>query len=398
MLLVIMNNLLSFNALGDICIYLVLILVNISYCPGVILTPVYSAVMTVIMTLIVVCMAINISRCGIYALYIYLYYLVVSLLYSSIVFFFFDVFLFSVTYNIFLSITCFLSGYCMYNNRPNYIYNCMKVFIISSLILGLYSVYNNLGGFIISEQYVFSVKNSSGVLLGSGIVLCLFIMNKARNNIEHIIWGIIMVLLILCLLTFRCRTAIISVFLCIMIYLYKNKLISKIFHSVTTIFVFAVFFTLIIAFDILPIGYIYDSLFANKDVSSLDSVTSGRLSTYDKGLQVFNECPMLGNAIIKRSLPPIDNFIIGHLSFYGILGLLLVLPAYLFTWYICLTGVIKNKIEDLPPFFLLFLLCMTSFTEGPYPFGPGTPVFCAWFMYGWWSKKEKMDNFKILIQ
>lgn len=335
-------------------------------------------------------LVLNISKNLIFAISLYLYYGVFALVICSIVFLNNGIFIFNVSSNIFLTITCFLLGYCCDNHSEDFIWRCMKIFVLSALFLGLYSVHTNLGGFIISERYAFAVKNSSGVLLGTAIILCAFILNNSKGKIQTIIWVVNLILLSACLITFRSRTAIIIVLLCLFYFLYRKHLLGIFLQRPLIIIFFVAILILANILDFTLLDFIYNSLFANKDVNSLDSVTSGRLSTYEYGLQVFSESPMLGNAVLGRHLPPVDNFIIGHLTYYGIVGTILVFPPYLYTWYICLSGLLKNPISKLYPFLTLFLICMTSFTEGPYPFGPGTPVVCAWFLLGWSYKSNQL--------
>lgn len=388
-----MRSVFSLERLSSICVYIVLILVNVSYCPGIILTPNYKIVMAVIMTAIGISLALNLFKDLMYAISLYIYYGVFALTVCCITFLFYDVFIFSATSNIFLTITCFLLGYSCYDHSPGFIEKCMRVYALSALFLGMYSVFINLGGFIISEQYAFSVKNSSGVLLGTAIILCAFILNSTEKKIETRIWIMIMVLLSACLLTFRCRTSILSVFLSLIYYLHRRRVLVTLLQK-NPLTMLSVVGLLAIAWllDLLPFEFIYDSLFANKDTSSLDSVMSGRLSTYDKGMKVFSESPILGNALLRRHLPPIDNFIISNLSYNGIIGAILMFPPYIFTWAICLKGMLKRSATDLYPFLALFLICITSFTEGSYPFGPGTPVVCAWFLLGWIYKSSLLRN------
>lgn len=387
-----MGSIFSCEKLSNYCIYLVLILVNISYCPGIILTPNYKIIMAVIMSAIMISLALNIRKDLMFAISLYLYYGVYALLICSLVFLLRDVFVFNLSNNIFLTITCFLLGYCSSNHNESFINRSMKVYALSALLLGLYSVYVNLGNFIISEQYAFAVKNSSGVLLGTAILLCAFILNKSERKASFILWSIVMVLLILCLLTFRCRTAIITVFLSLVFFLHRKHLIRKILQKPIVLLSLAIILVLMSVLNLIPIEFIYNSLFANKDVNSLDSVTSGRLTTYEHGLRIFSESPFLGNATLRKPLPPIDNFIISNLAYYGIVGAILMFPPYIMAWGICLKGLLQKSLPDLYPFFILFLICMTSFTEGPYPFGPGTPVVCAWFMLGWWYKYNQLKE------
>lgn len=347
------------------------------------------------MAAIVLSLVLNLKRNLFFAASLYLYYGVFALLLCSIVFIFSGVFIFNVSSNIFLTITCFLLGYCCKEHNENFIRKCMKIYVLSALFLGLYSVYVNLGGFIISSQYAFAVKNSSGVLLGTAIILCVFIINQTYRKLNLILWTIVIFLLCVCLLTFRCRTAIVSVFFAMVYFFYKKNIFMLIFQNVYVLFFLCFVLFLINIFDISPIDFIYNSLFTNKDINSVDSITSGRLSTYEIGFQTFLESPFLGNALLNRQLPPVDNFVIRHLAFYGIVGAILVFPPYLYSWLICLKGMLTTSSDNLYPFLCLFLLCMTSFTEGPYPFGPGTPVVCGWFLIGWFFKKNKLSKYQL---
>lgn len=389
-----MENLLLFRKLNNLCIYLTLILVNISYCPGIILTPYYKFIIAIIMGVIVLSLILSLKKDLFFAASLYLYYGVFALTLCSVVFIFSGVFIFNVSNNIFLTITCFLLGYCCKDHSENFIKRCMKIYVLAALFLGLYSIYTNLGGFVISSQYAFAVKNSSGVLLGTAIILCVFIIDQASKKMNLILWMVVMFLLCACLLTFRCRTAIVSVFFAIFYFLHKKNILLLVLHNPFVLFFLCIVLFVVSILDLFPIDFIYDSLFANKDINSVDSITSGRLSTYELGFQTFLESPFLGNALLNKQLAPVDNFIIGHLTFYGIVGAILVFPPYLYTWFICLKGMAKATSDNLYPFLCLFLLCMTSFTEGPYPFGPGTPVVCGWFLIGWFSKKNKLNKYK----
>lgn len=383
-----MTNKNSIISISRWSIYLVLILVNISYCPGIILTPNYKNIVLIVTFLVGLNIGLNIKSCFNFAFKSLFFYALAALLYCSIIYLIFGIFLFQNTNNIFLAFICFLFGYSTPIRNKEFIYGCMTVFSVAALFLGLYSIFTNLGSFVISEQYAFQVKNSSGVLLESAIISCAFIINQTDNR-ANFIWIGIMVLLFVCLLTFRCRTGIIAVICALTYFLYKSEILSKVirnpFWGILSIIIIALILTETIQFD-----YLYDSLFANKDVNSIDDITSGRLSTYEQGLRVFYENELLGNSILNYNLPPIDNFVISNLVYYGLLGSLLVIPIYIYIWSITVIGMIKNKGESLLPFLLMFILCITSFTEGPYPFGPGTPVIFGWFILGWYYKNREV--------
>lgn len=369
-------------------IYLVLILVNISYCPGIILTPNYKNIVLIVTFLVGLNIGLNLKKCFNFAFKPLFLYALAALIYCSIVYLIYGIFLLKNTSNIFLASTCFLFGYSTPIRNMEFISRCMKVFSIAALFLGLYSIFTNLGSFVISEQYAFQVKNSSGVLLASAIISCAFIINQTDNSSSKFSWIGIMILLFMCLLTFRCRTGIIAVICALTYFLYKSEILNKVIRNPFL----GIFFLIIVALiltETIQFDYLYNSLFANKDINSIDDITSGRLSTYEQGLRVFYENELLGNSILNYNLPPIDNFVISNLVHYGFLGSLLVIPIYIYIWYITVIGMIKNRGGSLLPFLLMFILCITSFTEGPYPFGPGTPVIFGWFILGWYYRNSE---------
>lgn len=386
-----MSSIFSRRTISHWCTYLVLILVNISYCPGIILTTNYKIIMAIIMTAITVSLLINIKDDIIFAASLYLYYGVYALLLCSIVFLFSNVFLFTATINIYLAITCFLFGYCNNDYNEDFIIKCMKIYILSALFLGLYSVYTNLGGFVITEQYAFKVKNSSGVLLGTAIILTIFVLFSAKNKALYIIWASVALLLSACLLTFRCRTSIIAVCIAFLIVLYKKNMLKGLLQRPLVFISFVVIAICLYVSDAIPIDYINDALFKNTDTSDLNSVTSGRIDIYKRALSVFYNDPLLGNSSQNINLYSIDNYIINVLGSYGIIGALLMFPPYILTFIICAYGILYKSTNGLYSYFCLLIILLTSFTEGPYPFGPGTPVICAWFLLGWTYKASQLE-------
>lgn len=387
-----MESVCSQQMISNWCTYIVLILVNIAYCPGIILTSNYNIVMAIIMTAIAVSIAINIKEDITFAASLYLYYSVFALLLCSIVFLFSDVFLFNATINIYLTITCFLFGYCNNEYNEDFIIKCMKFYILSALFLGLYSVSTNLGGFVIAEQYAFSLKNSSGVLLGTAIVLNIFVLFTAKTKVQYIFWTTVVILLSACLLTFRCRTSIIAVCIAFLIIEYKRNMLLRLLQRPLILLFCVTIAILLYVSGTIPVDFIYDALFANTDTSDLNSITSGRLTHFDRALKVFYNDPILGSSSQKINLPSIDNFIINVLGRYGIIGALLMFPPYIFAFVICAYGIIYKSAHESYPFFALLLLLFTSFTECPFPFGPGTPVICAWFLLGWTYKASQLKK------
>lgn len=377
---------------SNLMIYLVLILVNIAYCPGIILEPPYKIITAILFGAIGLFMVLNLKRNLLFAISLYFSYALIALIICSVIFIFTDVFIFDSTYNIYLATTCFLLGFLAPDHSDKFINRCFKVYILAALFLGLYSVYKNLGAFTIVDQYVFSLKNSSGVLLATAIVLCIFVIVKCKITKGYIVWASILLILFACLLTFRSRACIIGVILCAFIFCAKQNLLGKMLCHPKFLFVGIIGFIIIYVYDLIPCDFIYSSLFENKDTSDANDISSGRLAMFEKAMTIFRQDPLLANARTGPQLQSVDNFVVNCLGRYGMFGALLMFPPYLFVWVVSLRGIWKEQVNNLYPYLALFLLCIISLTEGSFPFGPGTPVVCAWFLLGWNWKKQKIEH------
>lgn len=379
-----MGTYISNSRINKLCIYIVFVLVNISYCPGIILTPNYHIVMSVITILLITGIVVSAKNNFPFIAHIFLTTIFITLAYSVIVYGLSGYFVLNAYYNLFIVITCITLGYTATKHSRSDLYRIFVIYILAALFLGLYSILTNLGGFKITKLYVFSVKNSSSVLLATAQILCLYLIKDAKTTFKQILWITIWIILFVCTMTFRSRTCMLGVIIATSIFLIKSKVnITKLVFSRTFLLsVFIVFVTTaIINIDISQ--YIYDAMFANKDTDDMNSMTSGRIEIFQFGWDFFKRHPILGNLSVGRELPPIDNFILSQLVYFGVVGSLLNFIAYIAAWLYCIKGLITSHLEESYPYLTLFLLCLVSFTEGPFPFGPGTPVICTWFLIGW---------------
>lgn len=184
-----------------------------------------------------------------------------------------------------------------------------------------------------------------------------------------------------------------GVILAYVIYLIRSKVsIHRLLCNQITIILALGIVGITICLDVNFSSYLYDAVFAGKDADDVNSVTSGRIDLFKSAWEFIKLNPLLGNLSLGRSLPPIDNFILSQLASFGIVGALWNIVAYIIVWIICVKGVFHSPIKYTYIFLALLLLCITSITEGPFPFGPGTPVICCWTLLGWWYKSRLNNN------
>lgn len=375
----------TINRLCWSIIYAILILVNVAYFPTIIGTSYYSIITAFVASLTIIFVLLNIADFfkwfGNIIILLTTFFLFFSLI-VSLIFGVDDYFMQSS--NFYLSILCFSLGFLAPDPTQQKMKSAITLFCISACIMGLYSVFRNIGGFQITIMYGILLKNSSGVLLATAIILCLYISEGVNRRAYKLLWIIIGILCIACLLVFRSRSCIVSLILCGFVvvmkiffqeknYLYKRRII----YLLMIIFV-------LMGLDLLPMDFVYDSMFKNKSADNFNELSSGRGYMFELALSIFEEHPLGGTLGTGIKLKSVDNFLINQIGRYGWIGIITNVPFYIFIWYITIKGLINTSIEQMYPFLALLILCIVSLTEAPFPFGPGTPCVCAYVLLGFY--------------
>lgn len=361
-------------------IYLVFALVSVSYFPTVVGTARYSFVSFAIMGLMGIFLAGSIKDIWqSFGKYI----VGVTFLFGIVTYFTmmaYDFNFFKVSSNLYLSFLCFSIGYFAPDITKKKVNIALMTYCLSSCAMGLYSVFRNVGQFVITEQYAILLKNSSGVIVATGTLVSLFLVFESDGKYKKTFWALISLLNFASLLVFRARSALLGVFLALFIIVIKSFAegsSTRKYVIIAIVSVIALYCLDIISFDI-----IYDSMFSNKDVFNMDSLSSGRTIMFERAMTIFNEHELGGNMAAHEILRSVDNYVINMLGRYGLIGAITNFPFYIFIWYITLCGLYKNDVRDLLPYCALLILLIVSLTEAPYPFGPGTPCVCAYVLLG----------------
>lgn len=373
-------------------IYAILIFVNVAYFPTIIGTSYYSVVTACVAGLTIIYVLLNITDFfkwfGNTIILLTTFFLLFSLI-VSMVFGVYDYF--KQSSNFYLTILCFSLGFLAPYPTQQKIRSAIAVFCITACIMGLYSVFRNIGGFQITTLYGILLKNSSGVLLATATVLCIYISENGTTRTYKLSWIIIGILCAACLLVFRSRSCIVSLMLCglvvgIKIFFQENNYEYKRKVCYLLILILA-----LLVMNLLPIDFIYDSMLKNKSADNFNELSSGRGYMFELALSIFEEHPLGGTLGTDIKLQSVDNFLINQIGRYGWIGIITNVPFYIYIWYITVRGLIKTSIRRLYPFLTLLILCTVSLTEAPFPFGPGTPCVCAYVLLGFYYNPCNSD-------
>ena len=364
-----------------ILVYVCIILSCFAYLPNVLFTPLYSAFTSISMLCIFLSLILHIKRKAIILNY-YLKTAIPILIIVSITYFIYEELIFKHFVNLYLTLTIYLFGYTLNDHSQKFIRTIIKVYCITALLMGLYSILTGIGGFQITEGgYAILLKNSSGVILGCATIMAYHLSTEEESKKNKIIWIVIAIVLFLSLLTFRNRSTSVGVIILFLIILFKHIKKNGI-KSRDVILAIAILGGLSIV-GINPINYIIQSFTENTDTTDLESFSSGRTYMYSKAIEIYSNDVIGGNLSQNIKLLTVDNFVLSLSARTGIWGMIIYMPIYFYLWVISIKNIITNKnTNSTLPYYCIFILLVVSFFEASYPFGPGTAIFISYFLLG----------------
>ena len=135
---------------------------------------------------------------------------------------------------------------------------------------------------------------------------------------------------------------------------------------------------------------IYTSIVGSRDVTDMDSLTSGRLSHADLSLDYFLSHPLFGfygSGDGFNAMPPNAHiYILYRLTKWGLIGAIPYLLLYFSVFKIAYYGYKEKRLLIVGMFLLTFV---ESFSEYAPPFGPGSCFVPAFVFLGAYMRQSK---------
>lgn len=281
------------------------------------------------------------------------------------------------TYNICISIFILSVSYCYGMHVQSFkrsFNNLAFFFFVASLIYGI-SVYVKylVGADMFSTVYAYGDKNSAAQIFLSACII-LFTLFKPSNFAQKIVAYSLIVILLYVMFVLKSRATLLGFFFVLgyFTFVYKNKEVRY------------VFFLSIIAMCIYilsnPSFYrtlVEGILFANRDSTDLNSLSSGRVEQLETCVDLFVSSPIIG--IGNKYF---DCFPIIILTQYGIMGAIIVFVFIANRIKECVYKLDLNNQLDLCAFLLMMTYMLNSLFEAQPPFGPGVKCFPLWMIWG----------------
>lgn len=281
------------------------------------------------------------------------------------------------TYNICISIFILSVSYCYGMHVQSFkrsFNNLAFFFFVASLIYGI-SVYVQylVGADMFSTVYAYGDKNSAAQIFLSACII-LFTLFRPSNFAQKIVAYSLIVILLYVMFVLKSRATLLGFFFVLgyFTFVYKNKKVRY------------VFFLSIIAMCIYilsnPSFYrtlVEGILFANRDSTDLNSLSSGRVEQLETCVDLFVSSPIIG--IGNKYF---DCFPIIILTQYGIMGAIIVFVFIANRIKECVYKLDLNNQLDLCAFLLMMTYMLNSLFEAQPPFGPGVKCFPLWMIWG----------------
>ncbi len=284
---------------------------------------------------------------------------------------------FSTHRDLLLTIITLIIGYNLSLSKgqlARYIYT----YIIAASISAL-SILMRFGIHISSFYFEGVYKNQIGVFLGifSIISISLLFSQDIKNRRKRNVLLLCSIILLLTIAILRARTSLLFVF-AVIVY---SIAINKSMKTKNKLFIFVCIAVILIAFS----GEIYRIFVANKDVSDLNNISSGRIGRILDGLTFLKNHPLSGGLWHEKYNGGIIHvYILKRIVDYGLLLSIPIIILYVYTWCVTLKNILVNKrnfINALAPLILLFIL-LVSLNEYSYPFSPLSSIFIVYLLFG----------------
>lgn len=279
-----------------------------------------------------------------------------------------------------MCIGAIIIGYNIRLSKREYLF-LILLFCSGSLLVGMEQVTNNIGGFIIEDQYLTEAKNSLGVLLATTAVVSAYnLLFSDYSRIVRIGFIAVTFFSVLILLTIRARadslaTLIVLFVMVVLKYSRKNWM-----NAILVICILAVICVFILPDSV--VNFVYNSFFQHYEGGD---VTAGRAERNVFALNYIYNNLFTGNMVNKIHVPTVHNFILYKWFCYGILFSIPIIVLYFLLLFHTINSIFHTtsfKLEGVGLFVLLIPFIVSLF-EYSFPFGPGTATLFNYVIFGY---------------
>lgn len=259
-------------------------------------------------------------------------------------------------------------------------FRLIDTYILSTILVNIVVAQKYLlGQDLMSSYYAYTSKNELAFLNVAALVMLLFYKStflKLQKWRTAVIFAST-AFLVVCTALMRCRSMLVCAFLLFGYSLFKSQTPKKLKHLLILL---TVLFACLLLFNSNFYSLFMNGiLFAGRNNTDFDSISSGRTIDVARGLSSFSENVFFGTGNTET----VDCFFVSAMMQFGLLpGLLIIFLGF----YPMIWGR-KNR-ENGNSLYTVMLLCNFVFLFGGLmeeqaPFGTGVRCYILWFLFGY---------------
>lgn len=256
----------------------------------------------------------------------------------------------------------------------------LLLFGLVTTFVALMQILINVGGFVITDQYMTDNKNKLGMMLATSAVIFLLLgLNSTSKKMWRMACLGMPIFILVILLTIRARMATLTM-VAMSLYVLYERYKGKNFISYLLIGIIVA----LIVFLALPQSmkeYVYNSFFQNYEGGD---ITSGRSSRNLAALDILSDHPLLGNLIAKEYVPWVHNYPLLKMYSFGLVFSFPIMLLYLYLLFRALATTIRadNRNNWNIGYYIFLIPFIVSMAEPTFPYGPGTATVFNFIMFG----------------
>lgn len=288
----------------------------------------------------------------------------------------------NIAYPFYVVLVIICIGYFMPDLNNKEFKKIILFYILSAIVVSIVVYFQYLRGMsLLTTIYAYPSKNSISQMFITTIVFTFFLYDNKKNMLQYIIifWLLIVIVLL------RSRATIIGIPFVLFIYffLYKKSYSKR----MIVLLVLTSISLIVLLNDNIYELVINNILFANRNASDINNLTSGRIDILKEFPDLMSKHLILGNGDYY-----FECFYLSVFVQHGLLGgccllLITISPLYY---------LLKNKkFLSNDKFYYLSLTIVIIYMinglfEGLAPFGPGTKCYILWLIYGIYLRKNNL--------
>lgn len=275
-----------------------------------------------------------------------------------------------------LSIFIYFLGECSGSNLDSEDINkVMLSYVLSTVIvsIAIYLEYFSSGINLSSKVYAYSSKNSISQIIFTAIVILMF--TKFENHrLLNSLRLLLIVFQVFLLMLLRSRATIIGFIICLLYIIVGRNFNTKIKYSLCLIL--GVTAVLLLFNDNFSSIFFNNILFAGRDASNLNSLTSGRLTIVQSFPNKIEGHWLTGTGPTYFECFPLSAI----LQFGIVVGTMILIISY--------TPIFKcfqlRRTSEFGDIFVVICMgyAINSLFEGLAPIGPGVKCYFMWLLFG----------------